>query len=137
MIVAWHRSNGACRRLDDNPGVGPALATALVASVPDPKIFCSGRAFAASIGLVPNQSSSGGKERLGGATGCGDRCVLYSHRSDFRSGDPMLRLTAEIGTKQTSVATLADVCFQGQSRQCDEAGATSAFDPQPTFTLWL
>src|SRR5271155_474824 len=39
MIMLWHRSNEASRRLDDIPGVGPALATALVASVADPKVF--------------------------------------------------------------------------------------------------
>jgi transposase len=36
-ILAWHRSNEICQRLDELPGVGPALATALVASVADPK----------------------------------------------------------------------------------------------------
>ena len=43
MITAWHRSNEASRRLDDIPGVGPVLATALVASIADPKVFRSGR----------------------------------------------------------------------------------------------
>ena len=43
MITAWHRSNEASRRLDDIPGVGPALSTALVASIADPKAFRSGR----------------------------------------------------------------------------------------------
>ena len=52
MINAWHRSNEASRRLDDIPGVGPALATALIASVADPKAFRSGRDFSAWIGLV-------------------------------------------------------------------------------------
>src|ERR1700746_3981077 len=42
-ITAWHRSNKTSRRLDEIPGVGPALATALVASVADPKAFRSGR----------------------------------------------------------------------------------------------
>ena len=51
MIRAWHRSSEASRRLDDIPGVGPALATALVASVADPKAFRSGRDFSAWIGL--------------------------------------------------------------------------------------
>src|SRR5262252_30816 len=53
MIRAWHRSNEASKRLDAIPGVGPALATALVASVADPKAFRSGRDFSAWIGLVP------------------------------------------------------------------------------------
>jgi transposase len=65
MIIAWHRSSEASRRLDALPGVGPTLATALVASVADPKVFRSGRDFSAWIGLVPKQNSSGGKERLG------------------------------------------------------------------------
>jgi transposase len=61
-IMAWHRSNETSRRLDELPGVGPALATALVASVPDPKAFRSARNFSAWIGLVPKQQSSGGKD---------------------------------------------------------------------------
>src|SRR4249920_616706 len=64
MINAWHRSSEASMRLDQVPGVGPVLATALVASVADPKAFRSGRDFSAWIGLVPKQNSSGGKERL-------------------------------------------------------------------------
>src|SRR5260370_30312014 len=65
LITAWHRSSETSRRLDDCPGVGPALATALVASVADPKAFRSGRNFSAWIGLVPKQHSSGGQDRLG------------------------------------------------------------------------
>jgi transposase len=52
QIMAWHRSNAISKRLDDIPGVGPALATALVASVGDPRAFRSGRDFSAWIGLV-------------------------------------------------------------------------------------
>src|ERR1700726_1014839 len=65
LIMAWHRSNQASRRLDDIPGVGPVLATALVATVADPIAFRSGRNFSAWIGIVPRQHSSGGKDRLG------------------------------------------------------------------------
>src|SRR6188474_3138606 len=72
-ITAWHRSNETSRRLDAIPGVGPALATALVASVADPKAFRSGRNFSAWIGLVPKQHSSGGKDRLGSISKRGDR----------------------------------------------------------------
>src|SRR6266436_1697582 len=64
-IMAWHRSNETSRRLDEIPGIGPALATALVASVADPGAFRSGRNFSAWVGLVPRQHSSGGKDRLG------------------------------------------------------------------------
>jgi Transposase IS116/IS110/IS902 family len=73
MIIAWHRSNETSKRFDDIPGVGPALATALVASVADPKAFRSGRNFSAWIGLVPKQHSSGGKDRLGSISKQGDR----------------------------------------------------------------
>ena len=73
QIMAWHRSNETSRRLDEIPGVGPVLATALVGSVADPKAFRSGRNFSAWIGLVPKQRSSGGKDRLGHISKQGDR----------------------------------------------------------------
>src|SRR5207253_4254323 len=73
LIMAWHRSNETSKRLDEVPGVGPALATALVASVADPRAFRSGRHFSAWIGLVPKQHLSGGKERLGSISKQGDR----------------------------------------------------------------
>ena len=82
MIRAWHRSSEASRRLDDIPGVGPALATALVASIADPSAFRSGRDFSAWIGLVPRQNSSGGKNRLGNISKRGDRYL----RSLFTTG---------------------------------------------------
>ena len=73
MIRAWQRSSEMSMRLDACPGVGPALATALVATVADPKAFRSGRNFSAWIGLVPKQHSSGGKDRLGSISKRGDR----------------------------------------------------------------
>jgi transposase len=73
MIRTWHRSSAMSMRLDDCPGVGPVLATALVATVADPKLFRSGRNFSAWIGLVPKQHSSGGKDRLGSISKQGDR----------------------------------------------------------------
>jgi transposase len=65
QLLAWHRQNEASRRLETIPGVGLITATALAASVPDPSAFKSGRQFAAWLGLVPKQNSSGGKDRLG------------------------------------------------------------------------
>jgi transposase len=81
-IIAWHRSNATSKRLDAIPGVGPALATALVASIADPKAFRSGRDFSAWVGLVPKQSSSGGKDKLGSISKQGDRYL----RSLFTAG---------------------------------------------------
>jgi transposase len=72
-IMAWHRSNETSKRLDDIPGVGPVLATALVASIANPKAFRSGRNFSVWIGLVPKQHSSGGKDKLGSISKQGDR----------------------------------------------------------------
>jgi transposase len=96
MITAWHRSSEASRRLDDIPGVGPALATALVASVADPKAFRSGRDFSAWIGLVPKQNSSGGKDRLGSISKRGDRYL----RSLFTTGAlAVIRYAKLHGTK--------------------------------------
>jgi transposase len=96
MIRAWHRSNEMSRRLDEIPGVGPALATALVASIADPKAFRSGRDFSAWIGLVPKQNSSGGKDRLGGISKRGDRYL----RSLFTTGALAVIRNAKIhGTK--------------------------------------
>ncbi len=96
MIMAWHRSNETSRRLDAIPGVGPALATALVASVADPKAFRSGRNFSAWIGLVPKQHSSGGKHKLGSISKQGDRYL----RSLFTAGALAVIRYAKIhGTK--------------------------------------
>ncbi len=95
-INAWHRSNETSRRLDELPGVGPALATALVASIPDPRVFRSGRDFSAWVGLVPKQNSSGGRERLGNITKQGDRYL----RSLFCAGALAVIRYAKIhGTK--------------------------------------
>jgi transposase len=96
MITAWHRSNETSKRLDALPGVGPALATALVASVADPKAFRSGRDFSAWVGLVPKQSSSGGKQKLGRISKQGDRYL----RSLFTAGALSVIRYAKIhGTK--------------------------------------
>jgi transposase len=113
--MAWHRSNATSRRLDELPGVGPALATALVASVPDPKAFRSARNFSAWIGLVPKQHSSGGKDKLGSISKQGDRYL----RSLFTGALAVIRyakmhgtrhrpwLTALLARRPTKVAAIA------------------------------
>jgi len=72
-ILAWHKDNAASLRLATIPGIGPITASAIVATVTDPTQFHSARQFAAWIGLVPKQNSSGGKERQGGISKQGDR----------------------------------------------------------------
>ena len=72
-IKMQHRSNEASKRLETIPGIGVIGATAIVATVADPKVFRSGRDFAAWIGLVPRQDSTGGKQKLGPISKQGDR----------------------------------------------------------------
>jgi transposase len=72
QILAWHKSNPVSQRLATIPGIGPIIATAIAATVPDPGVFRSGREFAAWLGLVPRQNSTGGKARLGGISKRGD-----------------------------------------------------------------
>jgi transposase len=61
-----------CQRLMTIPGIGPLSATALMAAVSDASAFKNGRQFAAWLGLVPRQHSTGGKERLLGISKRGD-----------------------------------------------------------------
>ena len=72
QIVAWHQTNPVSQRLATIPGIGPIIATAIAATVAKPGAFQSGREFAAWLGLVPRQSSTGGKARLGGISKRGD-----------------------------------------------------------------
>jgi transposase len=74
-LLAWHQANQTSRRLATIPGVGPITATAIAATVGDAGQFKSGRQFAAWLGLVPQQRSSGGKERLGGISKRGGRYI--------------------------------------------------------------
>jgi len=95
-IMLWHRSHETSKRLDAIPGVGPTLATALVASIADPKAVRSGRDFSAWIGLVPKQHSSGGKDKLGSISMQGDRYL----RSLFTAGAlAVIRYAKIYGTK--------------------------------------
>jgi transposase len=76
-LHAWHRASEVSRRLETIPGIGPITATALAASITDPSVFKSGREMAAWIGLVPRQSSTGGKERLGRISKQGDHYLRW------------------------------------------------------------
>jgi transposase len=72
QIKAWHRASEASQRLEKVPGIGPLTASALVASIGDAKNFDNGRQFAAWLGVVPRQHSSGGKPTLLGMSKRGD-----------------------------------------------------------------
>jgi len=72
QIIAWHRSSELSRKLEKIPGIGPLAASALVASIADAHSFDNGRQVSAWLGLVPRQSSSGGKPTLLGMSKRGD-----------------------------------------------------------------
>jgi len=72
-LTVQHRANEASKRLESVPGIGIIGASAIAATVTDPNVFQSGRDFAAWIGLVPRQDSTGGKQKLGPISKQGDR----------------------------------------------------------------
>jgi transposase len=74
-IASRAKADPLAQRLMTIPGVGPVIATALVALAPAAGTFRRGRDFAAWLGLVPRQHSSGGKERLGRTTKMGERSL--------------------------------------------------------------
>lgn len=74
-IVAAAKQNGEARRLQTMPGIGPVCAMAITAFAPDMREFRRGRDFAAWLGLVPRQHSSGGKQKLGRTSKMGQRDI--------------------------------------------------------------
>jgi transposase len=72
-LMVQHRANEASKRLESIPGIGLIGASAIAATITDPNAFRSGRDFAAWIGLVPRQDSTGGKQKLGPISKQGDR----------------------------------------------------------------
>jgi len=104
------------KKLMEVPGVGPITATAVIASVADPRHYRSGRDFAANLGLVPREHSSGGKQRLYGITGKGDgylrTLLIHGGRSALRTADGkpdrLLRWAAKVAERRSfNVAAVA------------------------------
>jgi transposase len=88
-ILKVHRANETSRRLATVPGIGTLTATVLAATVSEPRGFSGGREFAAWIGLVPRQHSTGGKARLGHISKMGNRdlrrlLVVGAHAALYR-----------------------------------------------------
>lgn len=84
-LAQFVREDTVAKRLATIPGVGDQLATAMVASVPDPRLFKNSRQFAAWLGLVPRQYTTGGNIRLGRITKRGDKylrmCLVHGARA--------------------------------------------------------
>src|SRR5246127_870671 len=102
-LMAWHRANATSRRLAQIPGVGPIGATALVMKVLDPRLFPSGRHFAAWIGLTPKDHSTAGRTRLGKITRAGDEML----RSVLVAGATAVVQQAKTGRGRASPWLLA------------------------------
>ena len=87
-LEALATTHPECQRLMTIPGIGPLSATALVAAVSDASAFKNGRQFAAWLGLVPRQHSTGGKERLLGISKRGDsyirKLLIHGARATLR-----------------------------------------------------
>jgi transposase len=105
QIHVWHRSCEESRRLEEIPGVGPIVATALVAEVGDWKAFSSGRNLAAWIGLVPKQHSTGGRDRLGGISKQGNRYLRWLLVVGAMA---VIRYARQHGTKRLWLARLME-----------------------------
>ncbi len=115
-LHAWHRKDETSRRLEEIPGVGPLVATALTASVTDPSVFSSGRSMAAWIGLVPKEDSTGGKQRLGPISKQGNRylrwllvtgamaVIRYAKKTGFKKHPWLARLVEHRPIKVAAVA---------------------------------
>jgi transposase len=115
QIKAWHRASEASRRLEKVPGIGPLTATAMVASVGDAKNFDNGRQFAAWLGVVPRQHSSGGKPTLLGMSKRGDaylrtmlihgaRSVIYRATQRADAENWLVKLTTRRNKNVAAVA---------------------------------
>lgn len=74
-IARRAKENEVARRLMTVPGIGPLIATAIAVLAPRPETFRKARDFAAWLGLVPRQHSTGGKQRLGATTKMGERSL--------------------------------------------------------------
>ncbi|NNF77416.1 MAG: IS110 family transposase [Rhizobiales bacterium] len=115
-LQIWHRSNETSRRLAEIPGVGPLVATALTASITDPGVFSSGRGMAAWIGLVPKETSTGGKHQLGPISKQGNRylrwllvtgamaVIRYAKKTGFKKRPWLARLVEHRPIKLAAVA---------------------------------
>lgn len=128
-------------RLQQLRGVGPVIATAIVANVGDAKQFSSGRQMAASLGLTPRQHSSGGKERLLGITKRGDAhlrtLLIHGPRSVLRTAanknDRMSRWVTNIA--QTRHPNIAAVALANKTARIAWAMMTKGTDYQPELAV--
>jgi transposase len=94
LILKTAQERDACQRLDAPPGIGPLTATALIAAIGNGAAFRKGREFAAWVGLVPREHSTGGKQKLLGISKRGNtylrRLFIQGHELSCSSGTSSL-----------------------------------------------
>ena len=124
-LVAITRIDPICRSLTEVPGVGPVIATAFAATVPDAQAFRSGRHLAAWLGLVPAQHGTGGKQRLLGINKRGDgylrRQLIHGARALVRVSRGRTGRTLVLGQRPAGTPTL----------QCRGRGGGQQAPPHP------
>lgn len=116
QLLAWHRESEVSRRLASIPGLGPITSSALAARVLQPERFRRARDFAAWLGLVPRQNSSGGKTRLGAISKKGDgylRRLLVNGAQAVLNGkraktDPWIKRLIEHKPRLVAAVALAN-----------------------------
>jgi transposase len=121
-IGAWQKQEAACRAIAEVPGIGRLTATALVATIGDARAFKSGREFASFLGLVPRQTGTGGKTRLG---------------SISKRGDPYVRTLLIHGARSVVCRTKVPTAWQAAIRARRPANvATVALANKMARTAW-
>lgn len=112
-IRAHARRDAAMRRLMEIPGVGPTIATALVAAIGDGSSFNRARDLSAWLGLVPRQITTGGKARLIGISKHGNS---YLRKLFIHGARSVLHLVRD---RSTPLARWVDVaCCRFRGRRC-------------------
>jgi transposase len=121
-ISSWHKQEAGCRAIAEVPGIGKLTATALVATIGEANVFKSGRELASFIGLVPRQSGTGGKIRLG---------------SISKRGDPYLRTLLIHGARSVLYHTKEPTAWQkGIRARCPANVAAVAVANKMVRTAW-
>jgi len=111
-ISTWHKHDALCRAIAEVPGIGKLTATALIATIGDAKAFKSGRELASFLGLVPRQSGTGGKIRLGSISKRGDpylrTLLIHGARSVlYHTKEPTAWQKAIVARRPANVAAVA------------------------------
>ena len=139
-LVAMTRTDPVCRSLVEVPGVGPVIATAFAATVPDANVFHSGRHLAAWLGLVRRQHATAGKERRLGISKRGDG---YLRRQLIHGARALVRVSPDApancgpglpacwrADRSTSWWRRSPTSWRGSSGQCS-AAAKPIGPPEP------